>query len=360
MTRSALLLWLVVSVTGCAAAPGMHMQNRPVAAGAFGSDAAADGISIIPITAELLVEQKARQPPVSLPMAGDEPGPYRVGPRDILTITVWDHPELTIPAGEFRSPEAAGHTVGEDGTLFYPYVGVMKVAGKTVPEVRDALTQRLSAYIESPQLDVRVAAYRSARVYVVGEVNTPSIQPITDIPLTIAEAINLSGGATANANLRRVTLSRDGEVIPIDLQELYSNGGTGHNLLLRHGDVLNVPDLNDSKVFVFGEVGRPSSVVMGRGRMTLAEALGEAGGVSQATANSGRIYVIRNGGEDAEPEIYHLNARSADALLLADRFELEPRDVVYVDAAGITRWNRFASQVLPTALILGAGAEVAR
>ena len=92
----------------------------------------------------------------------------------MLQIIVWDHPELTIPAGQFRDAETSGQQVGEDGYLFYPYVGMVKAAGMNVAALRDTLTERLSKYIQNPQLDVRVVGFRSKRVYVVGEVNSPA------------------------------------------------------------------------------------------------------------------------------------------------------------------------------------------
>ena len=69
-----------------------------------------------------------------------------------------------------------------------------------IAALRDVLTDRLSTYINDPQLDVRVVAYRSKRVYVVGEVNKPGVLPLDDVPLTIADAISLSGGLTENAH----------------------------------------------------------------------------------------------------------------------------------------------------------------
>jgi polysaccharide export outer membrane protein len=292
---------------------------------------------------------------------------YRVGPRDILNITVWEHPELTIPAGEFRSAETAGTVVGEDGNIFYPYAGVIKAEGKTVEEIRDELTKKLSVYIEQVQLDVRVTSYRSKRVYVVGEVVTPGIQVVKDIPLTVLEAINSAGGLGPESDSRNITLTREGKTYSVNLLALYEGGDISQNVLLQSGDVLNVPDRQFNKVFVLGETNlvnsitggtnqtqRSRSVFMNKGRLTLTEALSEGGGINQETADAARIFVFRGGTVNGTPEIFHLDAKSPDALLLADRFSLQPRDVIYVDRAEGIRWNQIINQIQPTVTLLNS------
>jgi polysaccharide export outer membrane protein len=295
---------------------------------------------------------------------------YRVGPRDILNITVWDHPELTIPAGEFRSAETAGTVVGEDGNIFYPYAGIIKAAGKTVEEIREVLTQKLSVYIEQVQLDVRVTAYRSQRVYVVGEVKTPGIQLVKDIPLTVLEAINSAGGFDTEADSRNIILTRDGKTYNVNLLALYEGGDLRQNVTLQHGDVLNVPDREFNKIFIFGDSTsgttgtgsgaipggsnstRSKSLYMSKGRMTLAEALSDAGGLNQDFSDAARIFLFRGG--LGKPKIFHLDAKSPDALLLADRFPLQPRDVIFVDRAEGIRWNQVIEQVQPTINLLNS------
>jgi polysaccharide biosynthesis/export protein len=289
---------------------------------------------------------------------------YHVGPRDILTITVWEHPELTIPAGEYRAADAAGTVVGEDGNIFFPYAGVIKAAGKTVEEIRGELTKKLSVYIEQVQLDVRVASYRSQRVYVVGEVLKPGIQEVKDIPLTVLEAINGSGGLGPEADARNITLTRNDKTYSINLQALYEGGDLSQNVRLESGDVLNVPDRQFNKVFVLGDNNlvssiqngtnsstRSRSVIMDKGRLTLTEAISEQGGLNQETADAARIFIFRNG--LGKPEIFHLDAKSPDALLLADRFPLQPRDIIYIDRAEGIRWSQIIGQVQPTATLFG-------
>ena len=239
--------------------------------------------------------------------------------------------------------------ISEDGTIYFPYAGVIQVAGLTVVQLRALLTEKLSSTIENVQLEVRVAAYRSQRVYVVGEVNQPGIVPITDVPMTVVEAINRAGGFSEQADRRNITLTRGDSTQRIDLLALYENGDISQNVQLRSSDILSVADRSFNKVFVLGAVNRPGSQILDRHRVTLAEALSDAADIDQVIANPYQIFVLR-GGE--RPEIYHLASKSPEAMLLADRFVLQPRDVVYVDAADIVRWNRVVSNLLPTTTIL--------
>ena len=281
-------------------------------------------------------------------------GQYRVGARDILSITVWEHPELTIPAGSFRSAESAGNVVGEDGNFYYPYVGNIKAAGKTVEEIRAELSRKLSKYIERVQLDVRVASYRSQRAYIVGEVNQPGIQLVKDIPLTVLEAINNAGGVTGESDQRSITLTRAGKTYTVNLLALYEGGDISQNVTLMHGDVLSVPDRQFNKVFILGDTGlgglvgagRSRSVFMNKGRMTLNEALSEAGSANSVASDPARIFIFRT--DLGKPKIFHLDSKSPDVLLLAERFPLQPRDIIFIDRVEGIRWNQIIGQVQPT------------
>jgi polysaccharide export outer membrane protein len=323
---------------------------------------------ITPITPALVQAQRATRPtgvPEDVQRLFAQPQPYTIGTSDIISVTVYDHPELQPLGGAVITQggdptgisAAPGFIVDEQGFIFYPYAKRVKVGGLTESQAAEAIEQRIRHVIKDPQVSVRIAAFRSRRAYVDGEVRTPGTQVFTDVPMTLSEAINRAGGITPAGDRSAVSLTRNDVTTVIDLIRLQELGVNPGRILLQSGDIVTVRSREDRKVFVMGEIARPAALPMRNGRLTLNEALGEAGGPNLGTASTGQIYVIRNVGQDS-PALFHLNASSPTALALAETFPLQPRDVVYVDAVPLVQWNRIISLVLPSAQALSTGRTV--
>ena len=343
-------------LTGCAVlSPGVQITDKDLDYSEGGPATPVPAI-VHPITADLIVAMKKQRPAninqsLNYSGAGLQTYQYLIGKGDVLGITVWDHPELavsTTSVDDAQSPSSSTYHVGPDGSIFFPYVGKTKVAGRTVGAVRRDLTAALSRVIKDPQLDIKVVEFRSQSISVTGRVKNPGVIKLTDIPLTLLDAVNAAGGSDADSDLTRVSVQRGDKRYQIDLLEMLEKGDLNKNLLLRDRDIVNIPDRLGNKIFVIGEVQKPQVYLMHNRRMSLADALGQSGGADQLHANAERILVIRASEKELDPEVFLLDANSPTSLLLSTRFELEPLDVVYVSTSKVTRWNRLISQILPT------------
>ncbi|MEG3222143.1 polysaccharide export protein [Vibrio gigantis] len=352
-----LLALLPALLVGCTT-PGAHLStdNKNVIQPSEEQQESdiSDVVNLYPLTAQSVSSYQTNvlsvsqaNPELDVDIAKYE---YQVGIGDILNITIWDHPELTIPAGSYRSSTEAGNWVHADGTIFYPYIGTVEVAGKTVREIRADIATRLAKYIESPQVDVNVAAFRSKKTYITGEVSKPGQQPITNIPLTLLDAVNRSGGLSEDADWRNVSLTRNGVEETLSLFGLMQRGDLTQNRLLQAGDIVHVPRNDNQKVFVMGEVKEPKLLKIDRVGMSLTEALSNVGGINELTADATGVFVIRTSDDKSErmADIYQLNMEDASALVIGTEFDLKPYDIVYVTAAPISRWNRVIGQLVPT------------
>ncbi|SEF33504.1 polysaccharide biosynthesis/export family protein [Variovorax sp. NFACC27] len=369
----ALLLSLgLVALSGCA--PGFGTVG-PLGYGKTNGDstASADSGKIIPITPDLIrtqLAQKPKGPPENIKRLFATAPVYTIGPGDVVGIIVYDHPELLPNAGAVIAQQsdptgvtvAPGFIVDAKGEIFFPYIGRTKVQGLTESGASELIARRIKAFIKDPQVTVRIQSFRSQRAYVQGEVRTPGLQIFTDVPMTLSEAISRAGSFTQAGDRARITLTRGGVSTEINLPMLQSLGVDGNGIPLRNGDVVNVGTREDSRVYVMGEVRAPSALQMrNNGRLSLNEALGDAGGPDLATSDPGQIYVVRNAPDNLDvQQVFALNAKNPVALALADRFELQPRDVVYVDRVPLVSWSRVFSLILPAAQVVNLARDTAR
>ncbi|NPT38435.1 sugar ABC transporter substrate-binding protein [Paraburkholderia xenovorans] len=350
-----------VILSACSVAPGMRMTappTLPLTSGDAQTPPVDLQVPIVDINTALIRKMRDQ---VGQPTAVESnklfayTSGYTLGVGDVLQITVWDHPELAVAQGmqqtqanvQRSTDPAAGFVIEKDGTVRFPYAGKIAVRGLQVGEAQERIAAALRRVFENPQVTVRVASYRAKEVYVDGQVRSPGAISITDIPMTLYEAITRAGGLADSADQSRMILVRDGVSYQIDLAKMLARGENPSKILMQNGDLLRVVSRDESGVYVMGEVNKPATAYpLRNGALTLSEALAQAGSINSNSADAAQLYVIRSSG-GANPEVFHLDARSPVSMILANEFQLQPKDVVYVDGSGLVRFSRVLSLLLP-------------
>jgi polysaccharide export outer membrane protein len=227
------------------------------------------------------------------PAAAQAGADYVIGPQDVLSIQVFDQPDL-----------GGKYTVETDGTFGFPLIGRIKAGSLTLREFESALKARLAdGYFRNPQLTVSVEQYRSQRVFVMGEVRQPGPVPLTG-GMTLIEALARAGStlptssgevsivraAQGDAEKGPVLPDQDAatEVFRASIRDLES-GTLSQNIELHDGDTIFVP--RAEVVYVFGEVKNPGAYSVHKST-TVLQALSLAGGVGEHGAMN-RIQVMR-------------------------------------------------------------------
>lgn len=342
--RGALWLLSAVAVLGLSACDGG--MRFPVSESAQ-EDLAARNINVIRITPEnigfyttsagLRLNVEGSNPPPD-----PQPYSYRVGNGDRLRVLTWTTPDRTRE-GEGTLTE--GPIVDETGQFFFPFVGTTRARGLTTAQIRRNLEQELALFINQPQVEVSVEAFNAHKVTVVGQIESPGTQTLTNVPLRLFDLVN-AAGPTSNADLRRVSIRRGQNTYSVNLQGFIENGMTGHNPILLPNDTVFVPPIDDNRVFVFGEI-RIGELRLTTARLTLTEVLVEQGGIPRGSANARGVFVFRQTPQTPDGfDVFQFNLMDAATLMLTSQFAMAPMDVVFVTTDPITSWNRSVAKLL--------------
>ena len=304
-------------------------------------------IDIADQSAAILALQEVTVPPP--PIDPTESVEYRVGPGDVLSVTV---PGLLERGnGEGKGSETlGGFRVYTSGKVLLPLVGGIEVAGLTVEQIQTRLVEVFSAYIKQPVVSVEIVEFKSQPLYLLGKFNKPGLVYL-DRPTSLLHGLALGSGLADQANLRGARVVRKDKVLPVDIYQLLYNNDLRQNIQLRQGDAIYVPGNEAQQVFVLGTVNKPGAVPMVNGRLNLIQALAAAG-LDGKAYDEQHVRLIRTLSPTRGQLMMVDLGRMMNGEVLP--MPLNDGDIVFVPKTALGGWNEVISELLPTFQLMGA------
>ncbi len=289
---------------------------------------------------------------VTIPALKEPPPPkdYIVGPNDSLFVTVNNAPEYSTAGTASATNQFRGSRVDGNGYVQIPNLGLVKVGGMTLPQVRDHIQNLLRRYMREPSVTVEVAEYRSSPLYILGQFKQTGVFYM-DRPFNVLQGIAMGGGYDESANPRSARVIRDNRVLPVDVYELLMRADQSQNIWLKPGDTIFMPDNKDQRVFVFGAGKTGMSIPFPPRGLNLLEAIAMAG-LQEIGYHSQNVHLIRS----LSPTRGQLMVVDVDAIIDGEAMPLQlcEGDVIYIPKSGLTSWNEALGEMLPTLQAFGA------
>ncbi|WP_213033196.1 polysaccharide biosynthesis/export family protein [Acinetobacter sp. ANC 5054] len=343
------MLALSLGMAGCAMTPGLQTYDLPEQ-GAYQTDQGAD-LNVVPLTQDNIpaISQSNFQDFSQIQsLFHHQQTIYKLSAGDVLSIQLWAYPEITPPIQDATNIKAVGYPIDPNGNVQLPLVGSVKIAGKTLAQTNSFLRSQFSKYLKHPDVVVRVLSYEGKRYFVNGQVLKSGQYTLNDQPISLYTALGQAGGIdTKTGDTTNIQLIRNGSTYNLNTIQLEKNGLSLHNLLIRPNDTIFVNTKQDQKLYVMGESSKSQAINLRDQGMSLSDVLGESEGINPYSASAARIYVMRTNVEQKQSTIYHLNLSSIGNLALANQFQMKKNDIVYIDATGLTRWQRVVNQIIP-------------
>ena len=282
-------------------------------------------------------------------------GADEVRPGDVLGLSIWENVDDGLLTSLGSSSTALTEIqVDSGGYIFVPYAGRIRAAGNTPDQLRNIITERLSAQTPDPQVTVARVAGDGATVSVMGRVNGQGVYPIERPTRNLSSMLARAGGVAIEPEIAVVTVKRGNESGRVWLSDLY--GSPSNDIALRPGDLVVVEE--DQRAFTaIGALGGQSRVPLGNEMINAIEAVAMVGGLNTSLADPTGVFVLRDEPESVASRVlgrqvigsqrmaYVLDLTRPNGLFLARDFLIRDQDTIYVTEAPYVQWNKALSAI---------------
>lgn len=377
------VFFLAAMTAGCASfLPGRGPSRSTIDQAAKKKDTTIEIVDVnAAVTSNILAHAQKR---TFAGLMGDcRSGGQRIGPGDVLSITIWESP----PAALFSTATAQSLTGGgiqsstgptslpdqqvdKDGSISVPFAGTLRVAGMTTNQIENLIHTRLKDKANDPQVLVRLTTNVSSTVTVVGEVQSSKLVPLTPKCERLLDVLASAGGAKQQVGKLMVQLTRADKVYAVPLDSVIRDAK--ENIYAQSGDVVTV--LYQPLSFTaLGATGKNAEVEFEATGITLAQALGRIGGLQENLSDAQGVFIFRYepvGALDwptppplitpdgTVPVVYRINLRDPATFFACKSFPIKDKDIMYVATAPSVQFLKFMNVVSSvTGRLMGSGSQ---
>ena len=331
------------------------------------------GIQIIDVTdsvAKQLYDQRAMRQ-FSDAFAGADSGVQTIGNGDGLEISIWEAPPATLFAttttdtrgaiSGTRATTLPDQMVNSDGYISVPFAGRIKAGGESLQAVEAEIVRRLTGKANQPEVFVRLSRNLSSNVTVIGEVTNSLRVPITASGERLLDALAAAGGVRQPVNKMTIQLTRDGSVFAMPLDSIIRD--PKQNVMLARGDVVTAM-FQPLSFTTLGATGKNEEINFEAQGISLAQALARTGGLRDERSDPQGVFIFRfepasalawpkqpvmTTADGKVAVIYRIDLRDPASFFVAQTFQVNNKDLLYVSNAPVAELQKFLNVVFSVA-----------
>ncbi len=288
---------------------------------------------------------------------------------DVLSISIWESPPAVLFGATGINDDGVGNSqliklpdqmISHTGRITVPFIGTVRVKGKTPRQIQSILKSLLSKKANDPQVIVQVKQNNSANVAVIRKGNSVRM-PLTAHGEQVLDAVAAVGGVSSNIQDITVQLTREKNIKSISFEDLIAD--PNQNIKLMSGDVVTLLDKPLSFTGL-GALGKNTRVKFPSRGVSLGEAIAQMGGVTDSLADPKGVFIFRyipltslpeieqtkwfkkGFTKDMEvPTVYNVDLLQPESLFILQRFPIQDKDIVYVANSPLVEFSKFVKMV---------------